>query len=57
MPEMTYNDFGIWRGASPCPGREAGLAKKLIIILVNTDPRNGEELGAPFFQATVAAAG
>ena len=29
---------------------------KLIIIMVNTDPRNGEELGAPFFQATVAAA-
>jgi predicted peroxiredoxin len=24
--------------------------------MVNTDPRNGEELGAPFFQATVAAA-
>ena len=33
-----------------------GLAKKLIIIMVNTDPKNGEELGAPFFQATVAAA-
>jgi predicted peroxiredoxin len=24
--------------------------------MVNTDPRNGPELGAPFFQATVAAA-
>lgn len=32
------------------------MAKKLLMILVNTDPRNGEELGAPFFQATVAAA-
>lgn len=32
------------------------MASKLIIIMVNTDPRNGEELGAPFFQATVAAA-
>jgi predicted peroxiredoxin len=32
------------------------MAEKLIIILVNTDPSNGEELGAPFFQATVAAA-
>ena len=32
------------------------MAKKLIIIMVNTDPRNGEEFGAPFFQATVAAA-
>jgi predicted peroxiredoxin len=32
------------------------MAKKLIIIMVNTDPRNGEELGAPIFQASVAAA-
>ncbi|MDH4151547.1 MAG: DsrE/DsrF/DrsH-like family protein [Betaproteobacteria bacterium] len=29
---------------------------KLMIIMVNTDPANGSELGAPFFQATVAAA-
>ena len=32
------------------------MAEKLIIIMANTDPRNGEELGAPIFQATVAAA-
>jgi len=32
------------------------MADKLLIIMVNTDPRNGEELGAPIFQATVAAA-
>jgi predicted peroxiredoxin len=32
------------------------LAKKLLIVMANTDPRNGEELGAPFFQASVAAA-
>jgi len=32
------------------------MADKLIIIMVNTDPTNGSELGAPFFQATVAAA-
>jgi predicted peroxiredoxin len=32
------------------------LARKLVIVMVNTDPRNGEELGAPFFQASVAAA-
>ncbi|HRK17941.1 MAG TPA: DsrE/DsrF/DrsH-like family protein [Hyphomicrobiaceae bacterium] len=32
------------------------MAKKLIIVLANTDTRNGEELGAPFFQASVAAA-
>lgn len=31
-------------------------AKKLIIIMANTDPRHGEELGAPIFQASVAAA-
>jgi len=32
------------------------MAEKLVIIMVNTDPNNGEELGAPFFQASVAAA-
>ncbi len=32
------------------------MADTLIIIMVNTDPKNGEELGAPIFQATVAAA-
>jgi predicted peroxiredoxin len=32
------------------------MADKLMIIMVNTDPTNGPELGAPFFQATVAAA-
>lgn len=32
------------------------MARKLFIMLVNTDPRNAEELGAPFFQASVAAA-
>jgi predicted peroxiredoxin len=32
------------------------MPRKLIIVLINTDPRNGEELGAPFFQAAVAAA-
>ena len=32
------------------------MADKLMIIMLNTDPTNGSELGAPFFQATVAAA-
>ena len=32
------------------------MAKKLVIVLVNTDPRHGEELGAPFYHAAVAAA-
>ena len=32
------------------------MADKLIIVMANTDPNNGEELGAPIFQATVAAA-
>ncbi|KPV40051.1 50S ribosomal protein L33 [Thiohalorhabdus denitrificans] len=30
--------------------------EKLLMVMVNTDPRHGSELGAPFFQATVAAA-
>ncbi len=34
----------------------ADAAKRLLIVLVNTDPRNGEELGAPFYHAAVAAA-
>lgn len=32
------------------------MNRKLIIIMANSDPRNGEELGAPIFQASVAAA-
>ena len=32
------------------------MSSKLVIVMANTDPRNGEELGAPIFQATVAAA-
>jgi len=32
------------------------MPNKLMIVMVNTDPKNPEELGAPFFQATVAAA-
>jgi predicted peroxiredoxin len=32
------------------------MPNKLMIVMVNTDPANGAELGAPFFQATVAAA-
>jgi len=29
---------------------------RLLLVLVNTDPRNVEELGAPFYYAAVAAA-
>ena len=32
------------------------MADKLVIIMLNTDPKNVEELGAPIFQASVAAA-
>lgn len=31
------------------------MADKLLVIMVNTDPSNPSELGAPFFHATVAA--
>ena len=31
-------------------------SKKLVIVMANSDPRNGEELGAPIFQAALAAA-
>ena len=32
------------------------MADKLVIVMLNTDPNNPEELGAPIFQASVAAA-
>jgi len=32
------------------------MPDKLMIVMVNTDPANPSELGAPFLQATVAAA-
>ena len=32
------------------------MSKKLLVILANADPDNAEEVGAPLFQATVAAA-
>ncbi len=32
------------------------MASKLMIVMANTDPERAAELGAPFFQATVAAA-
>lgn len=32
------------------------MSRRLLIVLMNTDPRNAEELGAPFYYAAVAAA-
>jgi uncharacterized protein len=32
------------------------MSDRLLLVLVNTDPRNVEELGAPFYYAAVAAA-
>ena len=32
------------------------MTRRLLIVLMNTDPRNVEELGAPFYHAAVAAA-
>lgn len=32
------------------------MSGRLLIVLMNTDPRNAEELGAPFYYAAVAAA-
>ena len=32
------------------------MAKKCMIVMVNTDQKNSAEWGAPFFQATVAVA-
>lgn len=32
------------------------MTRRLLIVMVNTDPSNPEELGAPFYHAAVAAA-
>ena len=32
------------------------MTRRLLIVLVNTDPRNSEELAAPFYHAAIAAA-
>lgn len=32
------------------------MTRRLLIVLMNTDPRNVEELAAPFYHAAVAAA-
>jgi predicted peroxiredoxin len=52
----TFSTCG--RGARIAREHSRGhpMAGKLMIVMVNTDPKNGAELGAPFFQATVAAA-
>lgn len=37
-------------------GQGPTAARRLLIVLLNTDPRNPEELAAPFYYAAVAAA-
>ena len=32
------------------------MTRRLVVVLLNTDPRNAEELAAPFYYAAVAAA-
>lgn len=32
------------------------MSTRLLVVLLNTDPRNAEELGAPFYHAAIAAA-
>jgi predicted peroxiredoxin len=32
------------------------VTRRLVVVLLNTDPRNVEELAAPFYYAAVAAA-
>ena len=32
------------------------MTRRLVVVLLNTDPRNVEELAAPFYYAAVAAA-
>src|SRR5262245_66584867 len=43
-------------GPPPAHRRGRPMTRRLLLVLVNTDPRNVEELGAPFYYAAVAAA-
>ena len=52
----TVPDGGLILELAYISERTPPMAKKLVIVMANTDPRNGEELGAPIFQASVAAA-
>ncbi|MFA6265565.1 MAG: DsrE/DsrF/DrsH-like family protein [Pseudolabrys sp.] len=36
--------------------QKSQAARRLLVVLLNTDPRNPEELAAPFYYAAVAAA-
>jgi predicted peroxiredoxin len=40
----------------PRGGTARPASRRLLIVLMNTDPRNVAELGAPFYHAAVAAA-
>ena len=56
---MTAPPIGDERQQTgPEPREEAGrpASRRLLIVLMNTDPRNVAELGAPFYHAAIAAA-
>jgi predicted peroxiredoxin len=59
LQHQDLSHFPSWREMKEQDSTEETrdpMADKLVIIMANTDPRNGEELGAPIFQASVAAA-
>ncbi|MFO1098754.1 MAG: DsrE/DsrF/DrsH-like family protein [Xanthobacteraceae bacterium] len=56
---MTAPPIGDERQQTgPEPREEAArpASRRLLIVLMNTDPRNVAELGAPFYHAAIAAA-
>ena len=57
-PRLCASEIGSGEFASADRAHRArcSMTRKLLIVLVNTDPRNPEELGAPFYHAAVAAA-
>src|SRR5260370_30340425 len=59
-PSANAGPRSITRRLVLSPARDRlmipAMLKKLLMVLVNTDPRNREALGSPFFQAAVAAA-
>jgi len=51
MASFPVHRYNRWHATA-----EDIMPSKLMIVMVNTDPARPAELGAPFFQATVAAA-
>jgi predicted peroxiredoxin len=56
MTPPSFRDNEQAAAMQPCEETVRPASHRLLIVLMNTDPRNVAELGAPFYHAAVAAA-